>query len=471
MQGSPLKFSNSDHSTSPYPLHAGAGAGQVLKDCELARLEFIFTLTEADKDLIQGLMSPGGQSDCANFFNSPAGELAKRWRIYTTPAPPVMGSDNQYRLVPGPAGWPTFEMLMYALLERRRRQNQKMPGETGKGPNGLKKLPTNHNPFISATSTTSTRPIVRPGNSAAKAVKKAILRGILSVSLGPAGPTGPVSLTGAGIVGPPSSTATNLEIQQFLGLHACTAEDAIVLGNLWRLAQRGAEGSEGSDILTKMSSYVGPMEVLHRQITLISRDLGLAKLPDRHDVSFLMRYGAYHTPKIWTRCLELSTISSSFQPVVFSRAPGAHDHQAPQAPPNPWSREFVGRLDASQAVSSGNHEDVVFRPCYNWPGRFFGLLREHFQPGLPVWRHSEDALSLFYNAIMVEMGPEFTREFTADLICLFLNRSVVFNIKSSKLVLKTLRALLMRTYLPSIFTIDPCITGRKIHLKMAQLIR
>lgn len=85
---------------------------------DLPRLEFLATLSD-DKKLAQGLMQAATnddaavQRDCKVLFEKGRFD---RWKYYTSPKAPDRGG---YRLQPGPVGWPTFEMLMCALLERK----------------------------------------------------------------------------------------------------------------------------------------------------------------------------------------------------------------------------------------------------------------------------------------------------------------------------------------------------------------
>jgi hypothetical protein len=98
--------------------------GSVLAD--QARLKFFFTLVDGDEKLTQAMSSVTScrfHQEFDQFFKT---DFSGSWKFYSSPSPPAYGDENHYRLRPGSTGWPSFEMLMFALLERRRHQNRKL---------------------------------------------------------------------------------------------------------------------------------------------------------------------------------------------------------------------------------------------------------------------------------------------------------------------------------------------------------
>lgn len=240
-------------------------------------------------------------------------------------------------------------------------------------------------------------------------IKKAILRGKLSVNFIPPSSNQPVP--------PPDSPVGPIE--RYLGLEGRTPDDRVILSVAWR------EGKVG---LLKLFPLV-PMRVINQQMEVLENDLGACRRGKERLTAgecFLLRYGSHHTDQVWAKCLELSRI---------------------------WTPEVLAKVDLGAK--------------HNWPGLFVNILCEYDSQCNP-W--AEAALSLFYNAILTIKGPEFAREFTAHLICLLLKHDRVFALRASKFLLKSLQSLMVRTYLPSIFAASyaGCV---KIHLKLAQIIR
>jgi hypothetical protein len=381
----------------------------------LARREFLISLCENDFTLAVALMSPLAKPDCEAFFKS-----SILWEKYTSPQPPPFRSSVEYpyRLRPGPAGWPTFVMLLHARHERRR-QRMALHAPT----QNLHQLGSN-----------------------VWQIEKAILRGKLSVQL-----VRPSSQQ------EPCLDATGniflTQIETYLGLRACTTQDGVILSVLWR------EGKVGKKKLWPCVAQ----SVVDQQVRLLEKDLMGEKVGDKNDL-FLMRYGFYHNADVWLKCLQL-----------FARNEDLG-----------WSQEALDKFDRWSGGNNlgGNNltvNDLHRNRRYNWPQTFVNILREHVimqsrstsAAMLTYSMLSEAALSLLFNAILSVMGSQFTQEFIADLTCLFLSQTAPFSIKSSKSVLKILRALMFRTYFPNIFS-DSAQNSyahcRRIHLKFARLI-
>lgn len=342
------------------------------------------------------------------------------WQHYEPANIPPPDHPECYRLVVGPVGWPTFEMLMFAKLAHRRRDSSRAFNHA------LHRGQAGDEHFVSEKKRTTR-------------IKKAILAGDLAVTLTFPDPYAYI----------PDIFSDAREIENYLGLCAQSSKDQEVLCGLW----------QGDPLPQHATDFR-----VTRQIALLESDLGeTAPPPSKQsdfqtcEFNFLMRYQAYHTGDVWLTCLNLSAAADLA---------------------DIWTVAILEKLDPVPTLNGEVVSEKVqlTRHRHNWPHLFLALLFEQCSRKVVPWKHAEAALSLFFNAMFTVLGADFTREWIAHLACLHLSRNRrVFRLTPGKHVLKTLRALFARTYFPSIFSASDhqirYATCTRIHMDFTKLIR
>lgn len=173
-----------------------------------------------------------------------------------------------------------------------------------------------------------------------------------------------------------------------------------------------------------------------------------------HSDAFLLRYGSHYTRDVWRTCLQIAynveNVYEGMTSIFNAKVIGAMD------PPSPVRRRLGPAPFAKPQSINGQRDGQHFAirealsDRYNWPVLFLNLFKQYARGGQRKQAY-ELPLSIFFDAVLVVLGADFAREFTADLLSLLLINTAALGILSTPTVLKTLKAFLLRTHFPSVY--------------------
>lgn len=165
-------------------------------------------------------------------------------------------------------------------------------------------------------------------------------------------------------------------------------------------------------------------------------------------LNFFLRWQTRWNSNCWQRCLHLS--HHLCQKDVKYKAPF-------------WDATALAIIDMSmdekeRMRQNDNLEEQRFptfssvmgmRP--NWPLLFMNMIREFAFYGATRWKNLCTGISIFVNSMIRVLSAEVCREFLSDVCNTFLSTTYFYEILVSEPILEMLKALLARTYLPSIY--------------------
>jgi hypothetical protein len=203
----------------------------------------------------------------------------------------------------------------------------------------------------------------------------------------------------------------------------------------------------------KEVSVVESKEVLESLIKNVSDKL-VFRMNRERDVKwtvttdFFLRWQSSWSFECWNRCLQLSYFLALANPKYPTTIWNGVSLNILDGPMDEMERySYKKRIENKDEASF----ELVMKDRCNWPLMFMNLLREFSYFGCSRWRWLLTGVSLFFNAIMTEMGHLVARQFICDIISSLMSYRRVFEVRSSPAVIDVLKSLLARTYFPSIF--------------------